>query len=174
MTTHGKLKEEMAVHIASLRRYALALTRNGDEAEDLVQECLSRAIAGAGTFRPDGDLRVWLFRILHNVHISNLRRRKLEVAARADHDGSEAVAEPTQHRRLEVREVMAALSQLPEDQRRAVALIATEELKYDEAAKRLGIPIGTFMSRLGRGRAALRKLLSQTTRPRLRVVRGSE
>ena len=57
---HGKLKQDMATHIASLRRYAIALTRNTDEAEDLVQECLSRAIAGADTFRPDSDLRVWL------------------------------------------------------------------------------------------------------------------
>ena len=81
---HGKLKEEMATHIASLRRYAIALTRNADEAEDLVQECLSKAIAGADTFRPDADLRVWLFRILHNVHVSGLRRRTLENAVKAD------------------------------------------------------------------------------------------
>ena len=85
---HGKLKQEMATHIASLRRYAIALTRNTDEAEDLVQECLSRAIAGADTFRPDADLRVWLFRILHNVHISGLRRRKLETAVKADADAA--------------------------------------------------------------------------------------
>ena len=151
---HGKLKQEMATHIASLRRYAIALTRNTDEAEDLVQECLSRAIAGADTFRPDADLRVWLFRILHNVHISGLRRRKLETAVKADADAMASAmeaTEPAQHRHMEVREVMAALAELPEDQRRAVTLIATEELKYEEAAKRLGIPIGTFMSRLGRG-----------------------
>jgi RNA polymerase sigma-70 factor (ECF subfamily) len=172
---HGKLKEDMATHIASLRRYAIALTRNADEAEDLVQECLSRAIAGADTFRPDADLRVWLFRILHNVHVSGLRRRRLETAVKADADATAAeAAEPAQHRHMEVREVMAALSQLPEDQRRAVTLIATEELKYEEAAKRLGIPIGTFMSRLGRGRAALRSMLNQARRPKLRLVGGSE
>ncbi|GEO37459.1 RNA polymerase sigma-70 factor (ECF subfamily) [Skermanella aerolata] len=172
---HGKLKQEMATHIASLRRYAIALTRNTDEAEDLVQECLSRAIAGADTFRPDADLRVWLFRILHNVHVSGLRRRKLETAVKADADATAMQAtEPAQHQHMEVREVMAALSQLPEDQRRAVTLIATEELKYDEAAKRLGVPIGTFMSRLGRGRAALRSMLNQARRPRLRLVGRSE
>lgn len=109
---HGKLKEEMATHIASLRRYAIALTRNTDEAEDLVQECLSKAIAGADTFRPDADLRVWLFRILHNVHVSGLRRRTLENAVKADAEtaGLEAVTEPAQHRHLEVKDVMAALS----------------------------------------------------------------
>ena len=173
---HGKLKQEMATHIASLRRYAIALTRNTDEAEDLVQECLSRAIAGADTFRPDADLRVWLFRILHNVHISGLRRRKLETAVKADADAVSGMqrVEPAQHQHMEVREVMAALSQLPEDQRRAVTLIATEELKYEEAAKRLGIPIGTFMSRLGRGRAALRSMLNQARRPKLRLVGRSE
>ncbi|UEM22250.1 sigma-70 family RNA polymerase sigma factor [Skermanella mucosa] len=173
---HGKLKEEMATHIASLRRYAIALTRNTDEAEDLVQECLSKAIAGADTFRPDADLRVWLFRILHNVHVSGLRRRTLENAVKADAEtaGLEAVTEPAQHRHLEVKDVMAALSRLPEDQRRAVTLIATEELKYEEAAKRLGVPIGTFMSRLGRGRAALRSMLNQARRPKLRLVGGSE
>ena len=101
---HGKLKEDMATHIASLRRYAIALTRNADEAEDLVQECLSRAIAGADTFRPDADLRVWLFRILHNVHVSGLRRRRLETAVKADADATAAemeAAEPAQHRHMQ-------------------------------------------------------------------------
>ena len=103
--------------------------------------------------------------ILHNVHVSGLRRRKLETAVKADADAAAAgmQGEPAQHQHMEVREVMAALSQLPEDQRRAVTLIATEELKYEEAAKRLGIPIGTFMSRLaGARRPALHAQSGQT------------
>lgn len=176
------LREEISEHIASLRRYALVLTRNRDEAEDLVQECLARAIAAADTFRPGADMRAWLFRILHNVHVSAIRRQKVRETLLPDHDGREQGIEAPQDRALEVREVLDALGHLPDEQRRAVTLIALEEMKYDEAAKVLGVPVGTLMSRLGRGRAALRELLGGKRKerqadaklpgPKLRIVKG--
>jgi RNA polymerase sigma factor (sigma-70 family) len=171
------LREEIAEHITSLRRYALVLTRNREEAEDLVQECLARAIAAADSFRPGADMRAWLFRILHNVHVSALRRQKVRETLLPGQEDGERSVEAGQYRALEVREVLDALGQLPDEQRRAVTLIALEEMKYDEAAKVLGVPVGTLMSRLGRGRAALRELLggqrqARQPGPKLRIVKG--
>lgn len=171
----------MAEHMAALRRYALVLTRNRDEAEDLVQECLARAISAAGTYRPGSDMRAWLFRILHNVHVSAMRRRRVREAFQAESGagtGPDAHEDAAQHRRLEVRDVLAALALLPDEQREAVTLIAIDEVKYEEAARILGVPVGTLMSRLGRGRAALRELLNRRHpderpgHPRLRLVKG--
>jgi RNA polymerase sigma factor (sigma-70 family) len=160
---------ELTDHIASLRRYALVLTRDRHQAEDLVQECLTRAIAAAASLRPGAPLRPWLFRILHNLHVSQIRRRQVRdavmVAGDADHG-----AEAPQHVRLELRDVLAALDRLPDGQREAVALMAIEDLPYADAAELLGIPLGTFMSRLARGRKALRAAMHGEQRPQLRVI----
>ncbi len=155
-------------HVAGLRRYALVLTRNAHDAEDLVQDALTRAIAAADTWQPGGDLRVWLFRILHNAFISDVRKKKVRREARLDLP--EPVAQDDQTRRIEVQQVLAALEQLPEAQRRPIVLVALEEMSYADAAKALGIPIGTFMSRLGRGRQALRELLGEMKVTKLRLV----
>lgn len=167
--TETPFRAELAQHIASLRRFALALSRDETEAEDLVQECLARAIAGAATWRPDAPLRPWLFRILHNVHISNLRRQRVRTAwASAAQRGESAEAD--QALKVEVEQTLAALGRLPEAQRAAVLLVAVDGLRYDEAAQRLGLPMGTFMSRLARGREALRTVMDGRRRPDLRVV----
>lgn len=160
----------LADHIVDLRRYALALTRNADEAEDLVQDCLAKAIASAHTWQPGTDLRAWLFSILHNTHMSALRRRRVRQAVDVS-AFREQSSRAAQHDRLEVNAVMAALDRLPEAQRQAVALIALEDLRYEEAAKLQGVPLGTFMSRLARGREALRQMLDRE-RPKLRVIGG--
>lgn len=167
------MQQDLAGHIAALRRYALALTRNPQEAEDLVQDCLSRAIGAAASYRPGTNLRAWLFRILHNAHISELRRRQTrERFAEPAPEGGQA---PDQLTRVELGEVLAALDRLPEPQRAAITLIALEDMRYEEAAAVLGIPLGTFMSRLARGREALRRALAgEPTAPRLRLVGGSE
>ncbi len=162
------LADELHEHVASLRRYALVLTRNAHDAEDLVQDTLTRAIAAAHTWEPESDLRVWLFRILHNGHISNLRKAKVRRNARMDLP--EPVEEESQARRIEVQQVLAALEEIPEPQRRPIVLVALEEMSYADAAKALGIPIGTFMSRLGRGRQALRRALGEGKTARLRLV----
>jgi RNA polymerase sigma factor (sigma-70 family) len=160
----GQLHE----HVASLRRYALVLTRDAADAEDLVQDALTRAIAAADTWEPESNLRVWLFRILHNAHISNLRKAKVRRNARMELP--EPVVEESQARRIEVQQVLAALEEIPEPQRRPIVLVALEEMSYADAAKALGIPIGTFMSRLGRGRQALRRALGECKTARLRLV----
>ncbi len=164
----NEVTDQLHGHVAGMRRYALVLTRNAHDAEDLVQDALTRAIAAADTWQPGGDLRVWLFRILHNAFISDMRKKKVRREARLDLP--EPVVEENQTKRLEVQQVLTALNQLPEPQRQPIVLVALEEMSYADAAKSLGIPIGTFMSRLGRGRKALRQLLGEMKVTKLRLV----
>lgn len=160
---------QLREHMPDLRRYALVLTRNHDEAEDLVQDCLGKAIAAADTWRPDTNLKSWLFRILYTTHISALRKARVRSEAQADLP--DPVVEANQTSRVELQQVLRALDALPEPQRRAIELVALQEMSYAEAAQTLGIPAGTFMSRLARGREALRTRLEGLRSPNLRLVR---
>ena len=155
-------------HVQGLRRYALVLTRDATQAEDLVQETLTKAIAAAHTWQPGTELRPWLFRILHNTHISGLRKAK--VRAEAAPDLPEPVTGDTQLAAVELRQVLEALDRLPEAQRKPIVLVALQEMSYAEAARSLDVPLGTFMSRLGRGRAALRSLLGEMRRGKLNLI----
>lgn len=165
--------EDLPEHVAGLRRYALALTGSRYEAEDLVQETLTRAISGAKGFRKGGNLRGWLFSIMHNAFISSVRSRRAAEQELGD-DLPESGQPPTQLDRLEVRDVLSALARLPEAQRAALVLIALEDFSYSEAARVLGVPIGTLMSRLARGREALRRATSADGPPRLHAVGGRQ
>lgn len=157
-------------HIVSLRRFALVLTRNRDDAEDLVQETLTRAIAAVDSFQPGTDLRVWLFRIMSNTHVSTLRKRQVRDAARASLP--DPVIEATQSMHVEIRQLLAALDELPDSQREAIVLMALEDMKYKDAAQVLDVPLGTFMSRIARGREALRRAMEGVKSVRLRIVGG--
>ncbi len=163
---------ELEVHIASLRRYARALLRNRTDAEDLVQEALTRAVARADSFKAGTNLRAWLFTILHNVHVNQVRSK----AARPDEvdvDSVESrlVTPARQEERVEAREMMRAIDDLPEEQRKVLLLVALEGLKYDEVAELLGVPIGTVMSRLSRAREAVRAKLANEGSTTLRRVK---
>jgi RNA polymerase sigma-70 factor (ECF subfamily) len=171
----ASFKAELAQQIVALRRYAFVLAGNRADAEDLVQECLARAIAAADSWPGGPNLRRWLFRILHNLHVSDIRRRRV----RAEHDGAtipDSARPPEQPLKLEAKAVLGALARLPEAQRQALTLIAIEGMRYDEAAAILGIPQGTLMSRLARGREALRRAVlddgSRRDSPVLRLVKG--
>jgi RNA polymerase sigma-70 factor (ECF subfamily) len=164
-------------HLGVLRRYALVLTRDADRAEDLVQEALLRAIASAHTWRPGHDPRPWLLSIVHNAHVSRLRREQVE-AASARELAAHAVpmAPAAQLDRVELGQTMVALMTLPEEQREVLVLVAIDGLSYKDAAEILELPIGTLMSRLARARGALRRAVGQGVtgageRPALRVVR---
>jgi RNA polymerase sigma-70 factor (ECF subfamily) len=160
-----------------LRRYALVLTRDADVAEDLVQESLVRALAGAATWRPGRELRPWLLSIVHNTHVSRRRRAQVEAAGARELAANAVPAAPAaQPQRVELSQTMAALLSLPEDQREAIVLVAVDGLAYKDAAEILGLPMGTLMSRLARGREALRRAMAgdgvgSGERPALRVVR---
>jgi RNA polymerase sigma-70 factor (ECF subfamily) len=149
--------QDMVAHLGALRRYALVLTRNPDQAEDLVQEALARAIGAASTWRPGSDLRRWLLAIVHNLHNQRQRRRQLEISATSEAGWLlEEAAPAAQPDRVHLTQTIAALMALSEEQREALILIAFEGLSYRDAAAILGIPTGTLMSRLARGREALR------------------
>jgi RNA polymerase sigma-70 factor (ECF subfamily) len=163
--------DQLTEHVAGLRRYAFALTGGQQEAEDLVQDTLVRAIAAARSFRTGGNLRAWLFSIMHNAFISGTRRRSPPTVCLDEF--ARAVAEPpAQLIQLELRDVLAALARLPEAQRAALSLIALEDFSYEEAAKVQGIPLGTLMSRLARGREALRQIMRGDSPVPLQVVGG--
>jgi RNA polymerase sigma-70 factor (ECF subfamily) len=161
---------DVAVHIPRLRRYARALAGERHAADDLVQDTLERALNKFHLWRPGSDLRAWLFAIMHNVFVNQLRAR----GARPEEplDESFDVAAAAAGDRLEVRDLDAALARLPVEQREVVLLVGLEELSYAEAARALGIPIGTVMSRLFRGRERLRALLAGApSQPNLKVVK---
>ena len=163
-------------HLGVLRRYALVLTRDADRAEDLVQEALVRAIAGAATWRAEQGLRPWLLSIVHNTHVSRRRRALVEAAGARELAAAAVPAAPaTQQDRVELGQTMKALLSLPEDQREAIVLVAIDGLSYKDAAEILGLPLGTLMSRLARAREALRRAVAggyeSGERPALRVVR---
>lgn len=167
-----------------LRRYAMVLTRDETEAEDLVHDALVRAYERHHTFRSSGSLRTWLFSVLHNRFV-DAQRRKTAEAARVRHMAAtiETVAPADQESSVRLQQVRQAFLNLPQKQRAALHLVAVEGLSYQDAAGALGIPLGTLMSRIGRARALLRSLEDGTStisqqegraHPKLRIVGGSD
>jgi len=153
---HGLVEKE----IPRLRRYARALTRDTNRADDLVQDTLVRGIAKSHLWQAGTDIRAWLFTIMHNQYVNNIRREMREEATvDVDQVASTLVAttDPTASRQLS--ELDIALGHLSKGQRQVVLLVGLEGMSYDEAAKILRAPIGTVRSRLGRAREALRLLM---------------
>ncbi|MBS7701104.1 MULTISPECIES: sigma-70 family RNA polymerase sigma factor [unclassified Chelatococcus] len=146
--------------IPALRRYAYALVRNHDLADDLVQDCLERAVARWYLRRRDGDLKAWLFTILRNLYISDFRQRRRR-GTEVDIDDVALSVHPAQDAGLETQDVLTALDRLPEEHRAILLLVGVEDLSYEETAVVLGIPRGTVMSRLARARQNLRALMDR-------------
>jgi RNA polymerase sigma-70 factor, ECF subfamily len=154
-----ELQWMIAREIPHLHRYALVLLRNADAADDLVQDCLERALRKRLLWRRQGSIRSWLFRMLYNVFLNtrNVRRReKLVVPLEAIEPTM--TEDPRQEKYVEYRAIAQALDQLPRPQYAAIMLIALEGFAYDEAAWILDVPVGTLRSRLARGRETLRAL----------------
>ena len=151
--------------IPGLRRYARALTGGQKEnADDLVQDTLERAYLKWHLFRLGSDLRPWLFSIMHNVFVNEMRlvKNRIQMAAIEHEDiGSQAA---TQADHVLVRETLAAVGRLMPELREVLVLVTVETFSYADTAKILNIPIGTVMSRLARARAQLRALMDQTVR----------
>lgn len=145
--------------LAALRRYAMFLTREETEAEDLVHDVLVLAYEKQKTFRPDGNLRAWLLAILHNEFVSGLRRKRMEAnGIRRVAEMRDRLCPPGQEMSVHLAQVQKAFLMLPEEQRNALHLVTIEGLTYQDAADVLNIPVGTLMSRLARARSALRAL----------------
>ncbi|WP_321816846.1 MULTISPECIES: sigma-70 family RNA polymerase sigma factor [unclassified Paraburkholderia] len=170
------IRDELIEHVPRLRRYARALINNRELADDLVQDTLERALARTELFRAGTDLRAWLFTIMHNLFVNQVRKS----ASRGTHVSvdDESVPETdyavpaTQTGTLEVRDLDYALQRLPVEQREVVLLVGLEEMSYADVALALDVPIGTVMSRLSRGRERLRALMAgNVPRANLKVVR---
>ncbi|GLK69330.1 sigma-70 family RNA polymerase sigma factor [Hansschlegelia plantiphila] len=171
-------REELLIHIPSLRAFAVSLSGQLDRADDLVQETLVKAWRNLGSYTEGTNMRAWLFTILRNVYISEIRRRRREVQ---DTDGvfAESVAcAPQQNGHMDLADFHTALADLPEEQREALILIGAAEFSYEEAAEIAGCAVGTVKSRVNRARTALARRLNLDVseiglEPALRAALGS-
>jgi RNA polymerase sigma-70 factor (ECF subfamily) len=172
-TDTGQFEQDALVHLDALYAAGLRLTRNESEAQDLVQDTLVRAYRFQHQFEPGTNLKAWLMRILTNTFINHYRRSTRErrvldqeesapigdgVMSRSAMRGLTTSVDVAQEGLLRA-EILAALDGLPEDYRVIIVLADIEELAYKEIAETLGVPIGTVMSRLHRGRKLLQKQL---------------
>jgi RNA polymerase sigma-70 factor (ECF subfamily) len=158
--------------LPSLRSFAVSLTRSVDQAEDLVQETVLRAIHKQEKFEPGTNLQAWLLAILRNLFCSTCRRSKREVE---DADGSYAatlISIPDHEDRIMLKALAAALATLPEGQRKAILLVGAEGMSYEAAAQALGCAVGTIQSRVNRARNRLAELMGLERRERHR--RGAD
>jgi RNA polymerase sigma factor (sigma-70 family) len=163
--------ERIAPHIPGLRRYARLLTGDSYRADDLVQDTLLRACAKWTLWRPESDLRAWLFTIMHNLFINQLRAAPPESAQLDDLADAGHAEDPSVGIDLE-----RALARLPDDQREVLLMVTVEDFTYAEVARVTGVPVGTVMSRLSRGRRRLRAAMDGTrespdTRSHLKVMK---
>lgn len=163
-----RTRPDLIEHLPRLRRYARALTGDCNRADDLVQDTLERALAKLDLWQPGSDLRAWLFTLMHNLFVNQIRIRRPPETVMED-----ALDEPVsggQMEALAARDIHAALAKLPEEQREVLLLVGLEQFGYAEAALVLGVPVGTVMSRLSRARERMRAMLAGEPTIKLKLV----
>lgn len=165
----GDFLSRLEAEIPALRRYAISLVRDGDRANDLVQDCIERALSRRHLWRRPFSLRGWLFRIMHNLHANNVRALSRRPASVPLDSASELRVSADQLTHVEMTETMQAFERLSHDQREVLVLIVVEGLTYRQAAKVLGIPVGTVVSRIARARERLSSGAVPTSMPLRRV-----
>lgn len=155
----AEMTDALCALLPRLRRFARTLAREPADADDLLQVALERALARADQWRRDSRLDAWVFGIVRNAWIDEVRsrQRRHKLFAPEEH-GAQVGESPIEGRELAMT-VQAAMHQLPEEQRMAIALVLIEGLSYREAAEAMAVPVGTLTSRLARGREALQALL---------------
>jgi len=147
-------------HIPNLRRYARVLVRDSIHAEDLVQDCLERAISREHLWQPGTNLRAWLFTIQHNLYINQyLRRGGATTLVPLLEEHSMVSSPPRQFHNMALQDLARAFDGLPRQEQQVVLLVGLEGMQYEDAAQTLGVPMGTVKSRLSRARRRLRKLM---------------
>jgi RNA polymerase sigma-70 factor (ECF subfamily) len=161
MTDFAKLLE---AEIPRLRRYARALTRDAMSADDLVQNCLVRALAKQHLWEYGTNLRAWLFTIMHNQHVNRVRTSAREGITVDLAEVPTMAAKPNADGKLEIRDLERAIAKLAPEQREVILLVGLEGMAYDEVATVLNVPVGTVRSRLSRGRDQLRRLMGMDAR----------
>jgi RNA polymerase sigma-70 factor (ECF subfamily) len=161
----SEVYEEIAQHIQHLRRYARALARNPVAADDLVQESLLRALAKSHLYKPGTNLRAWLFTILHNQHVSDMRRNgRTGLSVDLDDAAAALSTRPNQETSLLMNAVNRALQMLPDEQRILIELVAIDGKSYEDVASSYGLALGTVKSRISRGRSQMRKTMEGSIR----------
>ena len=161
-TTHDDdVRAQLAELLPRLRRFARVITRNVADADDLVQVAIEKALARAAQWRPGSRLDNWMFGIMKNAWIDEIRARRRRERVHAPEEAGATVGDASAASRDIALSVQAAMARLPEEQRMAIGLVLVEGLSYKDAAESLGIPMGTLTSRLARGREALQALLGQ-------------
>lgn len=158
--------------IPHLRRYALALLGDPERADDLVQDCLERAWSRFHLFRRDGNMRAWLFTIMHNLNANAARRASRRPrTVPYEHDRHAVSVAGNQEDRLAIAALSKALGEMPLEQREVVLLVGLEQMTYEEVSRILEVPLGTVMSRLHRGRERLRAMYEGQSGPVLRRIK---
>ncbi len=152
--------EQVGTLLPRLRRFARALTRHPQDADDLVQLAVERALTRSTQWRPDSSLTNWMLAIVRNAWIDETRARHRRDAVLVPENEAVEVGDTGTDRDIEWWSIQSALGRLPEEQRLAVALVLIEGLSYREAAQVMEVPIGTLTSRLARGRLALQAMLT--------------
>lgn len=162
-----EVASQLVENLPHLRRYALALSRNPAAADDLVQECAGRALTKAHLYKPNTNLRAWLFTILHNLHVSECRRQAKQPSM-GDPDAamSKLTVGESQSYSSMWRKVRGAMARLPDDQAAVLTMIGVEGRSYQEVSEKLDLPVGTVKSRCFRAREALQRDLGEA-RPAL-------
>lgn len=156
------LRDEIAALLPRLRRFGRTLARHREDADDLVQVAVERALTHTDQWRPGTRLDSWLFRIMQNAWIDETRSRLRRAQTFVAEEAGEQVGVSTTDAQIDAIAVRKAVAQLSDDQRVVVGLVLVEGLPYKEAAQVLGIPVGTLTSRLARAREALQVILSGT------------
>ena len=153
------IQEQIVALLPRLRRFARNLVRNPHDADDAVQIAVERALSRLDQWRSDARLDSWLFKILRNAWIDEVRSRARQAKIFMPEEQGEHIGEASMEREIDRWTAETALMRLPEDQRLAVSLVLIEGLSYKDAAEVLEVPVGTLTSRLARGRETLQNLL---------------
>lgn len=154
------LREEIVALLPRLRRFARTLAHSVHDADDLVQIAIERALARCGQLRSDASIAAWMFGILKNAWIDEIRARKRRDRLFAPAEAGEQVGDDGSEAQVAALSIHAAMARLPEEQQLAIALVLIEGLSYKEAAAIMDVPIGTLTSRLARAREALQRMLT--------------
>ncbi|AAZ97607.1 Sigma-24 (FecI) [Thiobacillus denitrificans ATCC 25259] len=164
-----RARSDLIEHLPRLRRYARALTGDASRADDLVQDTMERALVKLDLWKPGTDLRAWLFTVMHNLYVN--QARSLRPPGPAIEDLPDKPVSGGQMEALTARDIRDALAKLPEEQRAVLLLVGLEQFSYAEAARVIGVPTGTVMSRLARARERMRRMLTGEPVVNLKAVK---
>ena len=166
-------RSNLIAEIPHLRRFARSLCGDASLADDLVQDCIERALKKSHLYDATKPLRAWLYAVLRNIHVSNWRSNVKHTSSKNidDLQDGEGATRPEQEDNFSTSVITEALDKLPVQQREVLVLISLEEVSYKQASEIIGVPIGTIMSRLSRARSLLKDILEERGTTVLRRVK---